>query len=125
MIIYLGRYSSNISLNGHAWFYLRARSIDIYDCPDVEAHWKIQRSDEETEMYTAWNETYHYVRRDNFSDRGLTFDGRFRRRCSLYMTHLYEIQWSSDHWCIRVFQQLQHNRSHDTKYTRYTLDLEL
>ena len=86
MIYYFkGNHFGNISLNGNAEFYFEAYSIDIYDCPDVEAHWKIQRADGETEMYTVWNETYHYGRHDDFPDRGLTFDGRCRRRCSLYI----------------------------------------
>ena len=87
MTIYVGYHFSNISLNGHAWFHLRARSIDIYDCSETEAHWKIQRADGETEVYTVWNETYHYGRyNDDFPDRGLSFNGRCHRRCSFYLT---------------------------------------
>ena len=63
-----------------------ALSIDTYDCPDVEAHWKIQRADGETEVYTVLNEKYHYGRNDDLPERGLTFHGRCRRHCSLYMT---------------------------------------
>ena len=64
-----------MSLNGNTEFYLRAYTIDIYDCSDVEAHWEIQRADGETEVYTVLNETYHYGRDEDLLDRGLSFDG--------------------------------------------------
>ena len=51
-------------------------SYDIYNCSEVEAHWKIQRADGETEVYTVVNETYHfYGRDDDLPDRGLRFGG--------------------------------------------------
>ena len=37
-------------------------------------------------MYTVVNEKYPYGRYDNLPDRGLSFNGRCRRRCSFYMT---------------------------------------
>ena len=51
--------------------------IDIYDCSEFEAHWKIQRSDGETEMYTVFNE--------DIPDRGLSFYGHCSDICDLYM----------------------------------------
>ena len=83
-----GYYFSNISLNGNAEFRLRARYINIYDCHEVEAHWKIQRSDGETEMYTVLNETYHHGRDYDLPDRGLSFYGYCHPfiGCYLYVT---------------------------------------
>ena len=75
MTIYVGYHFSNISLNGHAEFRFIALLIDIYDCPEAEAHWKIQRADGETEVYTVLNETYHYGRDYDLPDRGLSFYG--------------------------------------------------
>ena len=85
MIIYFkGNHSGNISLNGNARFYLEA--YRIYDCPEVEVQWQIQRSDGEAEVYTVVNETYHYGRDEDLPDRGLSFDGYCFDICRLYMT---------------------------------------
>ena len=67
---------------------MRARYIDIYDCSEVEAHWKIQREDGEIEVYTVLNETYHDGRDELYlPDRGLSFYGYcFIDNCRLYMT---------------------------------------
>ena len=65
---------------------MRAYYIDIYDCSDIEAHWKIQRADGETEIYTVLNETYYYGRYDDLPDRGLSFGGFCNGYCYLRMT---------------------------------------
>ena len=48
-----------------------ARDIDLDGCQDVEGHWKIQRADGVTELYTVLNETYHYGREEEMPERGL------------------------------------------------------
>ena len=36
-------------------------------------------------MYTVWNETYHYRRRSDLPERGLSFYGGCHKYCSLRM----------------------------------------
>ena len=74
MIYFLikGGHFRNISLSGNAEFYFEA--YPIFDCSKVEAHWEIQRSDGETEMYTVVNATYNRGS-DKLPERGLSFHG--------------------------------------------------
>ena len=56
-------------------FNFGAYFISIFDCPDVEVHWKIQRSDGEIEVYTVLNETYRFGRQYYLPDRGVNVFG--------------------------------------------------
>ena len=55
----------------------------FYNCSEVEAHWKIQRADGETEVYPVVNETYRY---HVLLDIGLNYWGLcYSFSCSLLM----------------------------------------
>ena len=74
----------NISLEGEADFNLDASHIDIYDCPELEIQWEIQRANGETEVYTVVNyDTYRHGRDEDITDRGLYFHAFCHRYCSL------------------------------------------
>ena len=64
---------------------MSAGYINIYDCPEAEAHWEIQRADGETEVYTVLNETYYYGRYDDLPDRGISFVGFCYGFCNFHM----------------------------------------
>ena len=74
----------NISLEGSASFNFYAYHINIYDCPDIEVHWEIQRAGGEREVYTVVNESYHYGRSEEFPDRGVDFRGYYHDIVQLY-----------------------------------------
>ena len=80
----------NISLEGSASFYFDAHRIDIYDCPDIEVRWEIQRADGEKEVYTIYiyivNETYHYGRYVELPDRGVDIGGFCHGYCEADIT---------------------------------------
>ena len=73
--LFKGYHFSNISLGGNAEFFFDAGYIDIGNCPEVKAHWEIQRADGETEMYTVLNKTHPIGTYDDFPDRGISFNG--------------------------------------------------
>ena len=52
-----------------------AYHINIYDCPEFEMQWEIQRANGETEVYTVLNDAYRYGRDEDIPDRGLYFHG--------------------------------------------------
>ena len=76
---------ANISQEGQACYDLRARYIDIYDCPETEVHWNIQRADGQAEIYTVVNNTYHYGRHDEYTERGLEVYGECDYMCRAYL----------------------------------------
>ena len=75
----------NISLEESVYFYMEAYHIDIYDCPDIEVQWEIERADGEKEVYTVVNETYHYGRYIELPDRGVEILERCYSYCEVYL----------------------------------------
>ena len=67
--------SRNISLEDSVFLYLDGCCF-FHDCQDdIQIHWKIQRADGQTEVYTVLNETYTTNGRDEeLPDRGLYFE---------------------------------------------------
>ena len=60
----------NISIENSVFLYMMVYYIDFYDCLEVEAHWKIQRADGETELYTVLMKLTHMEDMRNYKTEG-------------------------------------------------------